>query len=104
MVNGRLISIFTGHAIGSNAVSWAPAIVPRSLTTPQAPTPPGQAPSSPFSIKHFAGAGCDNLVKMWGYRDDSQSWVEEDSETVDTGRTLRLGPRRRMGPKYQASS
>jgi len=71
--------IFTGHAIGCNAVSWAPAVVPGSLITPQAPIAPGQTPSSPFSIKRFATAGCDNLVKIWGYRDDSQSWVEEET-------------------------
>lgn len=30
-------------------------------------------------MKRFASAGCDNLVKIWGYREDSQSWVEEDT-------------------------
>ena len=29
-------------------------------------------------------AGCDNLVKIWGYREDSQSWVEEDTLEVHT--------------------
>lgn len=29
-------------------------------------------------MKRFATAGCDNLVKIWGYREDSQSWVEEE--------------------------
>jgi len=78
--------IFTAHAIGCNAVSWAPAILPGSLVTPQqAPataTIPGQPPTSTpqtFSIKRFASAGCDNLVKIWGYREDTQSWVEEET-------------------------
>ncbi|KAF5353855.1 hypothetical protein D9758_010564 [Tetrapyrgos nigripes] len=31
------------------------------------------------SLKRFASAGCDNLVKIWGYREDSQSWVEEEA-------------------------
>jgi protein transport protein SEC13 len=31
------------------------------------------------TIKRFASAGCDNLVKIWGYREDSQSWVEEET-------------------------
>lgn len=30
------------------------------------------------SVKRFASAGCDNLVKLWGFRDDKQEWEEED--------------------------
>lgn len=78
--------IFTVHAIGCNAVSWAPAIIPGSLiTSQQAPataTIPGQPPmsvSQTFSVKRFASAGCDNLVKIWGYREETQSWVEEET-------------------------
>ena len=80
--------IFTAHAIGCNAVSWAPAILPGSLITPQqAPataTIPNQPPTSAtqtqtFSVKRFASAGCDNLVKIWGYREETQSWVEEET-------------------------
>ncbi|TFK18529.1 hypothetical protein FA15DRAFT_729414, partial [Coprinopsis marcescibilis] len=72
--------IFKGHAIGCNAVSWAPALVPNSLITPQqAQSSPGQAQqhSSTPVIKRFASDGCVNLVKIWGYREKSQSWVEE---------------------------
>ncbi len=29
-------------------------------------------------MKRFASAGCDNLVKIWGFHDDTQAWVEED--------------------------
>lgn len=72
--------IFNGHAIGCNAVSWAPATIPGSLITPTsgANLQPGQALNTPQSIKRFATAGCDNLVKIWGYREDTQSWVEEE--------------------------
>lgn len=72
--------IFNGHAIGCNAVSWAPATQPGSLITPQqVQAIPGQPqqPTNP-SVKRFASAGCDNLVKIWGYREDSASWVEEE--------------------------
>jgi len=62
--------IFNGHAIGCNAVSWAPAVLPGSLITPQQATPQG--------VKRFTSAGCDNLVKIWGFREDSQAWVEEE--------------------------
>ncbi|KIK69017.1 hypothetical protein GYMLUDRAFT_188436 [Collybiopsis luxurians FD-317 M1] len=70
--------IFNGHAIGCNAVSWAPAVLPGSLITPQQQSVPGQQ-SQTQSVKRFASAGCDNLVKIWGYREDSQSWVEEET-------------------------
>jgi len=70
--------IFNGHAIGCNAVSWAPATQPGSLITPQTQPIPNQ-PSTTSSVKRFASAGCDNLVKIWGYREDSQSWVEEET-------------------------
>ncbi|KAM6499322.1 protein transporter SEC13 [Amanita muscaria] len=71
--------LFDGHAIGCNAVSWAPAIVPGSLITPQTQTAQGQNPAAQTpAVKRFASAGCDNLVKIWGYRDDTQSWVEEE--------------------------
>ncbi|KAF8059901.1 protein transporter SEC13 [Lyophyllum atratum] len=74
--------IFNGHAIGCNAVSWAPATQPGSLITPQQAQPlsnqSAQQSSAP-SVKRFASAGCDNLVRIWGYRDDSQSWVEEET-------------------------
>ncbi|KAG5645327.1 GTPase-activating protein S13 [Asterophora parasitica] len=73
--------IFNGHAIGCNAVSWAPASQPGSLITPQQaqPLPNQPAQHSGASVKRFASAGCDNLVRIWGYREDSQSWVEEEA-------------------------
>ncbi|RDB21848.1 Protein transport protein SEC13 [Hypsizygus marmoreus] len=74
--------IFNGHAIGCNAVSWAPATQPGSLISPQQTQslPNQQAQQTPPpSVKRFASAGCDNLVKIWGYREDSQSWVEEET-------------------------
>ncbi|KAF8346409.1 protein transporter SEC13 [Amanita rubescens] len=70
--------LFDGHAIGCNAVSWAPAILPGSLITPQQTQNAQGQPSQPPSVKRFASAGCDNLVKIWGYREDTQSWVEEE--------------------------
>ncbi|KXN87834.1 hypothetical protein AN958_08073 [Leucoagaricus sp. SymC.cos] len=73
--------IFNSHSIGCNAVSWAPAVLPGFLITPQqAPAALSQPSVAQFpSVKRFASAGCDNLVKIWGYREDSQSWVEEET-------------------------
>lgn len=67
--------IFNGHAIGCNAVSWAPATHPGSLIHPHQPG----APMPPAPFKRFASAGCDNLVKIWSFREDTQTWVEEET-------------------------
>lgn len=67
--------IFNGHAIGCNAVSWAPAIHPGSLIHPHQPG----APTPPAPFKRFASAGCDNLVKIWSFREGTQAWVEEET-------------------------
>jgi protein transport protein SEC13 len=71
--------IFNGHAIGCNAVSWAPAVLPGSLITPQQPGAPQANPQATTGVKRFASAGCDNLVKIWGFREDTQAWIEEET-------------------------
>ena len=65
--------VFEAHAIGCNAVSWAPAAQAGSLLA--APNS-GGARSPP--VKRFASAGCDNIVKIWGFSEETQAWVEED--------------------------
>jgi hypothetical protein len=65
--------VFEAHAIGCNAVSWAPAARAGSLLA--APNASG-ARSPP--VKRFASAGCDNIVKIWGFSEETQAWVEED--------------------------
>ncbi|CUA71456.1 Protein transport protein SEC13 [Ustilago maydis 521] [Rhizoctonia solani] len=72
--------IFNAHSVGCNAVSWAPATIPGSLITPTPGVPNANtnAPPSTASVKRFASAGCDNLVKIWGFREDNQTWVEEE--------------------------
>ena len=67
--------VFEAHAIGCNAVSWAPATRPGALLAP-ASTAPGQPSSAP--VKRFVSAGCDNLVKIWAYSEETQTWTEED--------------------------
>ena len=70
--------IFIGHAIGCNAVSWAPAVQPGSLIAPQPESLPGQHPTTVQTVRRFASAGCDNLVKIWGFQEDTQTWSEEE--------------------------
>jgi len=56
------------HAIGVNAVSWAPAVSPGSLTNATQPTAP---------IKRFVSGGCDNLVKIWRFYENENTWRTE---------------------------
>ena len=53
------------HTVGYNAVSWAPAVGPGSLTD----QPSGQKPNY---TEKFALAGCDNLIKLWEEEEDGQ--------------------------------
>ena len=53
--------IFAAHAIGANAVSWAPSILPGQL---EKAAPAGQ-PAPP--VRRFATGGSDCLVKLWEF-------------------------------------
>jgi protein transport protein SEC13 len=44
------------HAIGVNAVSWAPAVSPAALIS---------SSQSPAPVKRFVSGGCDYLIKIW---------------------------------------
>jgi len=78
--------LFDAHSTGANAVSWAPAVLPGSLIQPQGPQTPGvnvtQAASgadgSSTSVKRFASGGCDGLVRIWGWRENTKTWAEEE--------------------------
>lgn len=48
--------IQNAHAIGCNAVSWAPGISPEPLIE-------GTKPQT--LVKRLVSGGCDNLVKIW---------------------------------------
>ncbi|KAI0223312.1 GTPase-activating protein S13 [Massospora cicadina] len=69
-------TMFDAHAIGCTAVTWAPSVLPGSLTQSV-----GTSPNAP-KVRRFATAGCDNLIKIWTFREDTQTWREED-ETLD---------------------
>ena len=47
--------------MGANAVSWAPAMVPGTLTGAQT----GQGQSGP--VRRLVTGGCDNDVKLWEF-------------------------------------
>ncbi|KAI0321734.1 vesicle budding-like protein [Amylostereum chailletii] len=71
--------IFEAHAIGCNAVSWAPATRPGALIAPPPAVAPNQpAPGRTAPVKRFASAGCDNVVKIWSFNEETQTWAEEE--------------------------
>lgn len=61
---------FTAHAVGCNSACWAPSSVPLSNNS---------ASDSVDSIKRFATAGSDNLVKIWAFNSDTSSWDLEET-------------------------
>lgn len=67
--------LIDAHGIGCNAVTWAPAAIPGSLVQTNGGNPNVNV------VKKIVSAGCDNLIKIWGYKDDSKTWQEE--ETLD---------------------
>lgn len=71
--------LFVAHAIGCNAVSWAPAALPSSLTSPTPSHPPAQ------EIQKIATGGCDGLVKIWALNPLSHTW--ELFETLEGAHT-----------------
>ncbi|KAG8983765.1 GTPase-activating protein S13 [Tulasnella sp. JGI-2019a] len=84
------VDFFNGHAVGCTAVSWAPAVLPGSLivpfTSPTAtataanPQSANPAPAqSQLTVKRFASAGCDNKVKIWVHRAQTNTWQIEDT-------------------------
>lgn len=58
---------FLAHASGVNAVSWAPAALPFSLTAQRNDTP----------VPRFVTGGCDNLVKIWQRNPGTNEWQLE---------------------------
>lgn len=70
-------SLFIAHPVGVNSISWAPACHPSSLVQPQRTSP--SAPAQ--HVKKFATGGCDSVVKIWNWKEETKEWVEE--ETLD---------------------
>lgn len=57
--------IFHAHGMGVNSVSWAPAAAPGSIIS----AAPGTA-----QVRRFVTGGSDNLVKIWDYNPENNSY------------------------------
>jgi len=62
------------HSVGCMSVSWAPATPPGSLVVGAA------APQAP--VRRLASCGCDNLVKLWVWSEQTGTWAEEAAPLV----------------------
>lgn len=56
------VKLFQAHAIGCNAVAWAPTTSPGSVVQAS-----GSAPNS-TNVRRFVTGGSDNLVKVWLFK------------------------------------
>jgi protein transport protein SEC13 len=85
------------HIIGTNAVTWAPSTLPGSLVQASG----GGASSQ----KRFASAGCDNLIKIWSWKEDAKLWKEDDTLTGhdDWVRDIAWAPNIGLPKSYIAS-
>lgn len=82
------------HSVGVNAISWAPPIA--AVSTIYKPTNNSNSTTNhnnqiatstsdyhqtilnkPKLIKRFVSGGCDSLVKIWKYIEESDKWIEE---------------------------
>ncbi|GAB7348666.1 hypothetical protein MBLNU459_g7029t1 [Dothideomycetes sp. NU459] len=61
-------TIFPAHGLGVNAVSWSPSLLPGQLTSAQPPA------SQQQPLRRFVTGGSDNLVKLWDFSAQTQSY------------------------------
>lgn len=104
------LDLVPAHPMGCNAVSWAPATVPGSLITAQQQqqqqqpnTADGSAHNT--SVRRFASAGCDNIVKIWEYSQESKKWeqVEQLTGHTDWVRDVAFAPNIGLPRSYLAT-
>jgi len=76
-------AMLDAHAMGCNAVSWASATVPGSLTAPTATT---------GLVRRLATGGCDNAVKVWSFNDGAWTLEAQLEGHTDWVRDVAFAP------------
>ncbi|KAI5477056.1 vesicle budding-related protein, protein transporter SEC13 [Pseudohyphozyma bogoriensis] len=99
-------SLFHAHPLGATSVTWAPAVAVGSLTA--ADGPDGGA-SGISQVKRFATGGCDGLVRVWGWKEDTKTWSPDPVQPVLEGhadwvRDVAWAPSVGVGRAYVASA
>jgi len=75
---------FEAHQLGVNAIACAPATTPTSLLLQpnqqqqqQQQQQHHQSQQDGLALKRFVTGGCDNLVKIWRWDDQTNKWLLE---------------------------
>ncbi|GAA5842975.1 hypothetical protein JCM3766R1_001648 [Sporobolomyces carnicolor] len=111
-------SLFPAHSLGVTSVSWAPAVGIGSLTTPQnvqagaagaGAGGAGEGQEGLTQVKRFCTGGCDGLVKIWGWNEQTKEWAPDPVEHVlqahtDWVRDVAWAPSVGVGKAYLASA
>ncbi|GAA5980660.1 hypothetical protein JCM10908_001724 [Rhodotorula pacifica] len=100
-------SLFPAHTLGVTSVTWAPGIGIGALTNPQTGAP--EAQEGLQLVKRFATGGCDGLVKIWAYNEQTKEWAPDPVEHVLSGhsdwvRDVAWAPSVGVGKSYLASA
>ncbi|GAA5835269.1 hypothetical protein JCM11251_006665 [Rhodosporidiobolus azoricus] len=102
-------SLFPAHTLGVTSISWAPAVAIGALTTPSQAQAPGQEAEGLQQVKRFATGGCDGLVKIWAWNDQTKEWAPDPVEHALQGhqdwvRDVAWAPSVGVGKAYLASA
>lgn len=71
-------SMFSAHPLGVTSISWAPSAAMASITTANNTDKDSIAP------KRFASGGCDGLVRIWVWSEQTSTFVQEDEISTHT--------------------
>ncbi|SCV68285.1 BQ2448_406 [Microbotryum intermedium] len=99
-------SLFPAHALGVTSISWAPGVGIGALTSVDGPQ--DGAPLGIKQVKRFATGGCDALVKVWVWEEETKSWSPDPIQPVLEGhvdwvRDVAWAPSVGVGRAYLAS-
>ncbi|GAA5850257.1 hypothetical protein JCM8547_001063 [Rhodosporidiobolus lusitaniae] len=102
-------SLFPAHSLGVTSVTWAPAVGIGALTNPGTGGQPGQEQEALQQVKRFVTGGCDGLVKIWAWNDQTKEWSPDPVEHALQGhqdwvRDVAWAPSVGVGKAYLASA